>query len=83
MTINFKQLKNLTAREIINALSRDGFYLRNQKGSHQRYYHPDGRKITISFHHPGDIFPPKTLKKMIEYQAKWTEEDLKRLNLLK
>ncbi|WP_324478211.1 type II toxin-antitoxin system HicA family toxin [Atribacter sp.] len=83
MTINFKKLKNLTAREIINALSRDGFYLRNQKGSHQRYYHPDGRKITISFHHPGDTFPPKTLKKMIEYQAKWTEEDLKRLNLLK
>ncbi|HHT10242.1 MAG: type II toxin-antitoxin system HicA family toxin [Atribacter sp.] len=83
MTINFKKLKNLTAREIINALSRDGFYLRNQKGSHQRYYHPDGRKITISFHHPGDTFPPKTLKKMIEYQAEWTKEDLKRLNLLK
>jgi predicted RNA binding protein YcfA (HicA-like mRNA interferase family) len=83
MTINFKKLKNLTAREIINALSRDGFYLRNQKGSHQRYYHPDGRKITISFHHPGDTFPPKTLKKMIAYQAEWTKEDLKRLNLLK
>ena len=83
MTINFKKLKNLTAREIINALSRDGFYLRHQKGSHQRYYHPDGRKITISFHHPGDTFPPKTLKKMIEYQAEWTKEDLKRLNLLK
>jgi predicted RNA binding protein YcfA (HicA-like mRNA interferase family) len=83
MTINFKQLKNLTAREIINALSRDGFFLRNQKGSYQRYYHPDGRKITISFHHPEDTFPPKTLKKIIEYQAKWTEEDLKHLNLLK
>jgi len=30
-----------------------------------------------------DTFPPKTLKKMIEKQAKWTEQDLKRLKILK
>jgi hypothetical protein len=38
--------------------------------------------VTISFHHPSDTFPLKTLKGIIE-DAGWTEEDLKRLNLLK
>lgn len=55
--IDYSKLRNLTAREIISALSRDGFYLRSQKGSHQRYYQPDGRKVTVSFHVPGDTFP--------------------------
>ncbi|MCK4475512.1 MAG: type II toxin-antitoxin system HicA family toxin [Methanophagales archaeon] len=83
MPIDYSKLRSLTAREIISALSRDGFYLRSQRGSHQRYYHPDGRKVTVSFHSPSDTFPPKTLKRIIEKQAKWTEQDLKRLKILK
>jgi len=83
MAIDYSKLRNLTAREIINALSRDGFYLRSQRGSHQRYHHPDGRRVTVSFHRPSDTFTPKTLKSMIERQAKWNEKDLKRLKLLK
>jgi len=79
MAIDYSKLRNLTAREIINALSRDGFYLRSQRGSHQRYHHPDGRRVTVSFHRPSDTFTPKTLKSMIERQAKWNEEDLKRV----
>jgi len=38
--------------------------------------------VTVSYHRPGDSFPPKTLKRMIEDQARWTEEDLTRLDLL-
>jgi len=83
MAIDWSKLRSLTAREIINALYRDGFYLRNQRGSHHRYYHPDGRKVTVSFHRPGETFTIKTLRAMIEKQAKWTEEDLRRLGLLK
>ena len=83
MSIDYSQLRSITAREIISALIRDGFYLRSQKGSHQRYRHPDGRMVTVSFHHPSDTFPPKTLKKMIEEQARWNEKDLKRLKLTK
>jgi predicted RNA binding protein YcfA (HicA-like mRNA interferase family) len=80
-SIDWSKLRALTAREIISALMRDGFFLRSQSGSHQRYRHPDGRRVTVSFHRPGDTFPPKTLRSMIELQAKWTEEDLKRLGL--
>jgi hypothetical protein len=38
--------------------------------------------VTVSFHHSRDTFPPKTLRSMIETQARWTEADLARLSLL-
>jgi predicted RNA binding protein YcfA (HicA-like mRNA interferase family) len=41
-------LGSLTAREIISALIRDGFSLHNQRGSHQRYRHADGRRVTVT-----------------------------------
>ena len=81
MAINYAQLRSLTARELISALIRDGFTLDRQVGSHQHYLHSDGRRVTVSFHHPGDTFGTKTLRTMIELQAHWTEEDLKRLRL--
>lgn len=81
--IDWSRLRSLTAREIISALIRDGFFLRSQSGSHQRYRHPDGRRVTVSFHYPGETFRPKTLRSMIEDQACWTEDDLRRLGLLK
>lgn len=79
----WRQFRSLTAREMIAALSRDGFSLRSQSGSHQRYRHPDGRRVTVTYHHPGATFPLKTLKNMIQGQARWTNEDLKRLGILK
>lgn len=82
MRIDWSKLRTLTARELTRALIRDGFSMTRQVGSHQRYRHPDGRRVTVSFHHASDTFPPKTLKKMIEAQARWTEADLKRLDLL-
>lgn len=83
MPINYTLLRSLTARELIAALMKDDFYLRNQQGSHQRYRHSDGRRVTVSFHKPSDTFPLKTLKTIIEDQACWTKEDLKRLKLVK
>jgi predicted RNA binding protein YcfA (HicA-like mRNA interferase family) len=52
--------RSLTAREIISALIRDGFSLHNQRGSHQRYRHADGRRVTVTYHRPGDTFPMST-----------------------
>ncbi len=39
--------------------------------------------VTVSFHRSGDSFAPKILRKMIDSQARWTEEDLKRLKLIR
>lgn len=82
MAIDYRRIRTVTAREIISALIRDGFYLRSQEGSHQRYQHADGRRATISFHKSSDTFPPKTLKRILEEQARWTEDDLVRLKIL-
>jgi predicted RNA binding protein YcfA (HicA-like mRNA interferase family) len=82
MAIDYRQLRSLTARELISALIRDGFSLDRQSGSHQLYDHPDGRRVTVTFHRPGDTFPHKTLKRMLEDQARWSGADLERLGLL-
>jgi predicted RNA binding protein YcfA (HicA-like mRNA interferase family) len=74
---------SLTARRIVTALIRDGFVLDRQTGAHRHYLHRDGRRVTVSFHHPGQSFAPKTLKAMIELQARWSEADLRRLKLVK
>lgn len=81
MPIDYSQLRSLTARELISALIRDGFYFHKQRGSHQQYRHPDGRQVTVSFHHSSDTFKPKILRSMVAIQARWAEEDLERLKL--
>ena len=81
--IEWRRLRNLTAREIIDALNRDGFVFYNQRGSHQRYRHADGRRVTVTFHRAGDTFPIGTLRSMVEVQARWTEDDLRRLSLIR
>lgn len=82
MAIDYRGLRSLTARDLMAALARDGFYLVRQVGSHQRYRHPDGRRVTVAPHGRGDTFKRKTLKSIIESQARWSEEDLRRLKLL-
>lgn len=82
MPIDYGQLRNTTAREIISALVRDGFAFDRGGGSHQIYYHPDRRRVTVVFHGGNSTFKRKTLKSMIE-QARWTQEDLVRLGLVK
>ncbi|HHT9118792.1 MAG TPA: type II toxin-antitoxin system HicA family toxin [Candidatus Hypogeohydataceae bacterium YC38] len=82
MAIDYGRLRSLTARELISALTRDGFILDRQFGSHQHYRHPDGRRVTVSFHRSGETFPLRTLKRIVEDQACWNENDLKRLKIL-
>ncbi|MCL0053307.1 type II toxin-antitoxin system HicA family toxin [Dehalococcoidales bacterium] len=82
MSIDYSKLRSLTARRLISALIQDGFKLEREKGSHRQYIHPEKGRVTLSFHHPSDTFPPKTLKGII-HDTGWTEEDLKRLGLLR
>jgi predicted RNA binding protein YcfA (HicA-like mRNA interferase family) len=82
MSVDFSRLNSLTARQLASALQADGFALNRQKGSHRHYVHPDGRRVTLSFHHASDTFRPGTLRSIIYLQALWTEEDLQRLRLL-
>jgi predicted RNA binding protein YcfA (HicA-like mRNA interferase family) len=83
MAIDYAALRSLTARELTAALTRDGFSFVRQVGSHQRYRHPDGRRVTVAPHGSGGTFKRKTLRGMIELQARWTEDDLRRLKLIR
>jgi predicted RNA binding protein YcfA (HicA-like mRNA interferase family) len=80
--MDYRGLRSITARELIAALTRDGFYFVRQTGSHQRYHHADGRRVTVAPHGGGDTFTIKTLKSIIESQARWTEDDLRRLRII-
>jgi predicted RNA binding protein YcfA (HicA-like mRNA interferase family) len=82
MPIDYSKLRSITAREIVRALLSDGFFLKTQRGSHRRYQHRDGRRVTVAYHSGGGTFVPKTLRSMIEEQASWSEEDLKRLRIV-
>jgi len=82
MTVDYSRLRSVTARQLTSALLADGFQLQRQKGSHRHYRHADGRRATLSFHHSSDTFRPGTLRSMVEGQARWTEEDLARLELI-
>lgn len=73
--------KNITARKLIQALKRDGFQITTSKRGALIFRHPDGRRVDVHFHRPGQTFPPKTLKEMLT-QARWNLDDLKRLRLI-
>jgi predicted RNA binding protein YcfA (HicA-like mRNA interferase family) len=79
--IDYSRLRSATARHLVRALQLDGFTLRRQKGAHRHYFHPDGRRVTLSFHHSSETFRIGTLRSVIEKQACWTGDDLRRLGL--
>lgn len=83
MNIDYSRLRTVPVRKLAAALRKDGFQQTRQKGSHRRYRHPDGRRVTLTMHHASDTLPLPTLQSVIEHQARWTEADLERLGLLK
>jgi predicted RNA binding protein YcfA (HicA-like mRNA interferase family) len=52
--IDYSRLRSVTARQLDGALLADGFVFRRQTGSHRRYAHPDGRRVTLTVHHWSD-----------------------------
>ena len=74
--------RGVNAREFVAALEADGFYKARTEGSHRRYKHADGRAVTIAYHRTSDTFTIGTLSRMLD-ATRWTEYDLRRLNLIK
>lgn len=74
-------IKNISARQFIRALERDGFVLARRSGATHVYVHEDGRRVVVHYHGPAQLFPLGTLRGMLG-DAKSTLEDLKRLKLI-
>ena len=75
------QLKGISADDLIAALQRDNWTRDEGKGSIVVYRHSDGRRVAIHYH-PRKTYGPKLLKALIE-DIGWTEQDLRRLKLIK
>jgi len=54
-----------SAREVVRVLRRHGFRLVGQRGSHQKWRHPNGRQVIVPVHGNKPI-PIGTLKSIIE-----------------
>ena len=77
------QLRKVTVRELCAALERDGFVLDRQRGSHRVYYRArDKRRVVIPYHRPGATLPIGTLSAIVR-DIDWTEDDMRRLGLIK
>jgi len=78
----WKQLKNKTADDLITALLRDGFVLDEKIRTERIYRHPDHRKVSIHYHKGSQTYGAGLLKALLE-DTEWSEEDMRRLKLLK
>ena len=75
-------LRNVSTRRIIRALEREGFQFVERKGSQRVYQHPDRRRVLIHYHTGSDTLPPYVIRNLF-IGTHWTEDDLKRLGLVK
>jgi predicted RNA binding protein YcfA (HicA-like mRNA interferase family) len=60
------KLPRLRAGEVTRILQRHGFLLVSQRGSHQKWRHPDTGKQVIVPYHKGKQLPLGTLRSIIE-----------------
>lgn len=77
-----QQLRNIPVHELTHALERDGFTYRRRRGAGRVYRHPDGRRTVIHYHRASDTLPIGTLRHVLA-GTYWTEDDLRRLRLIK
>ncbi len=65
---------SISFKELIQRVQKMGFQKIRQKGSHIRFEHLDGRKITIPDHGGKDV-PKGLLNKLIRYDLEMIQED--------
>jgi predicted RNA binding protein YcfA (HicA-like mRNA interferase family) len=75
-------LRNVPVRRIIRALEHEDFQFTERQGSQRIYRHHDGRRVVIHYHKSGDTLPPYVIRNLL-MGTRWTEDDLKRLKLIK
>lgn len=69
-----QKLPRLRAREVIRILQQHGCIQVSQRGSHQKWRHPDtGRQVIVPYH-KGKQLPLGTLKSIIEGSSILEEE---------
>jgi len=75
-------LRNLTAADWVRVVEHDGFHRRKTRGSHHIYQHSDGRRVLLVYHNLHDTMGPKAIRQILR-STRWTEDDLRRLGLIR
>jgi predicted RNA binding protein YcfA (HicA-like mRNA interferase family) len=77
----WRQLKNLTADDLISALKRDGWIADDCSGSYHPFINPVTRNRVIIHYHPRKTYGAKMLKSLLD-DIGWNENDMARLGLI-
>lgn len=80
----WKQLKNLTAVDLIRALERDGWEREGKRGATLAFFKnsPECNRRVVIHYHPQKTYGPKLIQGLLA-DIGWTETDLKRLKLIR
>lgn len=74
------QLRSRTAKDFIRARERDGWEEEGKRGA-ARAFRKSDRRVVIRYH-PKKTYGPRLLEELFR-QTGWTEDDLRRLKLVK
>ena len=77
----WSQLKNTTASALIRALIADGWEEDVKSGATRAFRKDAGKRVVIHYH-PKKTYGAKLLQALIK-DIGWSEDDLKRLKLIK
>jgi predicted RNA binding protein YcfA (HicA-like mRNA interferase family) len=77
----WNQLKNKSPKDLMRALEKDGAILDTTRGAVQVYRYANGNRITIHYH-PNKTYGQKYIKGLLD-DIGWSEDDLRRLKLIK
>ena len=78
----WKQIRNKSVDILISALIKDGFVSDEKVKTERIYRHPDGRRVSIHYHKGSTTYKPGLLKSLLK-DVGWTENDMRRLKLIK
>lgn len=78
----WSQLKNKTCEELIKALEKDGWKKDETQGAILAYRNKDGSARVTIHYHPGKTYGAGLLKGLLR-DIGWTEDDMRRLKLIK
>ena len=76
----WSQIRAISVERLMRALRADGWEEEKSRSATRPFY-KEGRRVVIHFH-PRKTFGPKILKGILE-SIGWSEEDLKRLKIIK
>lgn len=79
----WRQLKNLTSKQLIDALEADGWKEDITRGATRAFVKDSSSRYRVVIHHhPGKTYGPRLLRDLLGGIG-WSEEDFKRLGLIK